>query len=328
VEGNCNQLAKAAFLTVAHNPGKTTFNPLVVHSGVGLGKTHLNQAIGNCAMREKTVSRVLYVSSEGFINECITSIRTNQQHEFSQKYRNVDILIVDDVQFLRNKETIQEEFYKTFNSLYKRGKQLVLALDRPPSELIGIEERLVSRFHWGLVTYIAPPNHDTRVAIIDQKARDRSMELPLQVCEFIARRYKSNVRELEGAINRLWAFANFQQTEVSLHFAKNVLKNFDSGPQQHLSIQDILMAVAEHFHIPAMDLVGKSRKQEVVNARHIAIYFSKQLTAHSLMSIGQHFGKRDHTTVLHALNCIENKIATSSQARIQINEIRAKIGLS
>lgn len=305
VEGAGNQFAKAASLAVAEAPGKTSFNPLVLYGGVGLGKTHLIQAIGNFALTNGTAKRVRYVSSEKFTIEFINSIQNNQTTEFSQNYRSADLLIVDDIQFFMSKERTQEEFFHTFNALHQRGKQIVLSSDRPPKDLKDLEERLLSRFQWGLVADIQPPDLETRIAILQQKADFDGIALPMDIVEYMATNITSNIRELEGALIKLMAFSSLKGTDISLDLAKMVLKDVVVRKKREISIEEIQRVVCRFYDIPDDLLRGKSRKKEIAFARQVAMYLSKEMTHYSLKSIGLHFGGRDHTTVIHAVRTIQ-----------------------
>ena len=308
VEGRSNQFAKAAALAVSEAPGKTSFNPLVFYSGVGLGKTHLIQAIGNFAKDRNTASRILYVSSEKFTIEFINSIQNNKTTEFGQIYRNVDILLVDDIQFFMSKERTQEEFFHTFNALHQKGKQIVLSSDRPPKELRGLEERLLSRFQWGLVADIQPPDLETRIAILQKKSELDNIELDTDIIEYIASNITSNIRELEGALIKLLAYSSLKGMDIDLDMAKLVLKDVVSNQRIDISIEEIQRVVCQYYKIPDDLLRGKSRKKEIAFARQLAMYLSKQMTRYSLKSIGLHFGGRDHTTVIHAIRTIDSQL--------------------
>jgi len=325
VEGSCNQFARAAAIAVSEAPGETTFNPLVVYGGVGLGKTHLIQAIGNYARLEDIVNRVIYVSSEKFTIEFIESIQKNKTTEFSNIYRNVDILIVDDIQFFIDKERTQEEFFHTFNTLHQKGKQIVLTSDRPPKELKGMEERLISRFQWGLVVDIQPPELETRIAILQKKAEENGIEIPFEVVNYIATNVTSNIRELEGALIRLLARSSLQGEDLTLELAKNVLKDLGLSKKRTFTIETIQKIVCDHFGIPDDMVRAKSRKKEIALARQLSMYMAKQYTNHSLKTIGLHFGGRDHSTVIHAINNITSLIEKDSSLDETINELRRKI---
>lgn len=306
VEGSNNQFARAASVAVAKSPGKTTFNPLVIYGGVGLGKTHLVQAVGNSVYSDRLAKRVLYVSSEKFTIEFIDSIQNNKTKEFSNNYRYVDVLLVDDIQFFINKERTQEEFFHTFNTLYQAGKQIVLTSDRPPKELRGMEERLISRFQWGLVVDIQPPDLETRIAILQRKADENGLTLPQEIIELFATNITSNIRELEGSLIRLLAESSLQGKDATMELAKGVLKDLRLTSKRNLTIEEIQRFVSNHYKIPEDQIRAKNRKKEVALARQIAMYLSKQMTNHSLKTIGLHFGGRDHSTVVHAINTIDD----------------------
>lgn len=328
VEGNSNQFAKAAALAVAEAPGKTSFNPLVIYGGVGLGKTHLIQAIGNFALRERKVKRALYVSSEKFTIEFISSIQNNKTTEFSNIYRNVDLLLVDDIQFFINKERTQEEFFHTFNTLHQNGKQIVLSSDRPPKDITGIEERLLSRFQWGLVADIQPPDLETRIAILQKKAEESGITLSNEVVQLLAINVTSNIRELEGCLIRLLAYSSLRGVDVTLQLAKEVLKDVISQKKKHITIEEIQKIVADYYHIPDDLLRAKTRKKEVALARQIAMRMAKTHTKHSLKTIGLHFGGRDHSTVIHAVNSIEKAAKRDRDLAEDLQNISQKIDLS
>ena len=330
VEGRSNQFAKAASLAVAEAPGKTSFNPLVIYGGVGLGKTHLIQAIGNFAKENGSAKIVRYLSSEKFTIEFINAIQNNRTAEFSQIYRNVDLLLVDDIQFFMSKERTQEEFFHTFNTLHQKGKQIVLSSDRPPKELVGLEERLLSRFQWGLIADIQPPDLETRIAILQQKADLDSINLPMEIIEYIATNITSNIRELEGALIKLLAFSSLRGVDINLELAKMVLKDIVVNKRRDISIEEIQRCVCQYFNIPDDLLRGKSRKKEIAFARQIAMYLSKEMTHYSLKSIGLHFGGRDHTTVIHALRTIGSLVTDKRKEKIAetIEAIKRKIELA
>ncbi|MBN2414795.1 chromosomal replication initiator protein DnaA [bacterium] len=331
VEGSGNQFAKAASLAVAEKPGETSFNPLVIYGGVGLGKTHLTQAIGNYCLETGTAKRIRYVSSEKFTIEFINSIQNNLTTEFSQIYRNVDLLLVDDIQFFMSKERTQEEFFHTFNALHQRGKQIVLSSDRPPKELKDLEERLLSRFQWGLVADIQPPDLETRIAILQQKAHMDGLALPADIIEYMATNITSNIRELEGALIKLLAFSSLKGTDINLELAKMVLKDIVVKKKRNISIEDIQRVVCDYYSIPDDLLRGKSRKKEIVFARQMAMYMAKELTSYSLKSIGLHFGGRDHSTVIHAVKSIQEALRDPSQkvkVREAVETIRKKIEIA
>jgi len=298
-----------------------------VYGGVGLGKTHLIHAIGNYARVNSNAESVLYVSSERFTTEFVQSIQRNRISEFSMFYRQIDLLIVDDVQFFSGKEKTQEEFFHIFNALHQSGKQIVLSADRPPREIQGIEERLLSRFQWGLSADVQPPGLETRIAILQRKAEDDGIELPQEVIEFIAHNVKSNIRELEGALIRLLAHSTLHQRDIDIDLAKEVLRDLMQDSKVNLTIEEIQRIVCDYLDIPEDLVRAKTRKREVVRARQIAMYFSKDLTQHSLKTIGLHFGGRDHSTVIHANKTVEDQIETDDQFRSMVDEIGRKIEL-
>ncbi|MFQ5601785.1 MAG: chromosomal replication initiator protein DnaA [bacterium] len=328
VEGHNNQFARAASLAVAESPGKTTFNPIVIYGGVGLGKTHLIQAIGNFTLVQGTANRVLYVDSEKFTIEFINSIQNHKTTEFSSIYRNVDILLVDDIQFFINKERTQEEFFHTFNALYNSGKQIVLSSDRPPKELDGVEERLISRFQWGLVADIQPPDLETRIAILQQKADENCISISGNIIEFIATNVTSNIRELEGSLIRLLAFSSLNGKDITLDLAKDVLKNLSLGKKKKILIEEIQRIVSEHFNIPDDMLRAKTRKKEIAYVRQLAMFLTKEMTKNSLKTIGLHFGGRDHSTVIHAIQTIENLTKEDKKVFEDVTVLQKKIEMS
>ena len=328
VEGSCNQFAKAASLAVAESPGKTTFNPLLVYGGVGLGKTHLIQAIGNYVVLNGKTKKIRYVSSEKFTLDFITAIQNNGTATFSKLYRNVDILVVDDIQFFTNKERTQEEFFHTFNELQQKGKQIILSCDRPPSELHGLEERLVSRFNSGLITDIQVPDLETRVAILQRKAEQDNIIIPTEVTIFIASNVTTNIRDLEGALIKLLAHASLNGEDISLDLTKRVLRDIIKRKNTNLSIETIQRKTCEHFEIKEDLIRSKTRKQEIVLARQVAMYICKTMTNFALKTIGLHFGGRDHSTVIHAYQTIEAKIKQNQIFSDEIEEIKRKIEFS
>ncbi len=331
VEGRSNQFAKAASLAVAEAPGQTSFNPIVIYGGVGLGKTHLIQAIGNFALERGNAKRIRYVSSEKFTIEFINSIQNNRTTEFGQIYRNADILVVDDIQFFMSKERTQEEFFHTFNTLHQKGKQIVLSSDRPPKELKGLEERLVSRFQWGLIADIQPPDLETRIAILQQKAERDGIDMPMEIIEYIGTNITSNIRELEGALIKLMAFSSLRGMDINVDLAKMVLKDVLVQRKRDISIEEIQRVVCEYFDFPDDLLRGKSRKKEIALARQVAMFLCKEMTHYSLKSIGLHFGGRDHTTVIHANRTIEammNDKITGHKMTETIENLKKKVEMA
>ena len=327
IEGDCNRLARSASLAIAQQPGATSFNPFLIYGGVGLGKTHLIQAIGNYVQANTNGQTVLYVSSERFTTEFVQAIQNNRVSEFSLFYRQIDLIIVDDVQFFGGKEKTQEEFFHIFNTLHQAGKQIILSADRPPRDISGIEERLLSRFQWGLSADVQAPEFETRVAILQRRAEDDGIRISRDVVEFVAHHIKSNIRELEGALIRLLAHATLHKREIDLSLAKEVLRDLIKDTRVNLTIDEIQRISCEYFDIPEDLIRGKTRKREVVQARQVAMYFSKQLTQHSLKTIGLHFGGRDHSTVIHANQSVEDHIDTNPKFAEMIEEIRQRLEL-
>nr|WP_281355383.1 chromosomal replication initiator protein DnaA [Lentilactobacillus kribbianus] len=322
VIGKGNQMAHAAALVVSEEPGKL-YNPLFFYGGVGLGKTHLMQAIGNHMLQEDPNVNVKYVTSEAFTNDFITAIQTNKNEEFRQEYRDVDILMVDDIQFFAEKEGTQEEFFHTFNDLYNNGKQIVLTSDRMPQEIPKLQERLVSRFAWGLPVDITPPDLETRIAILRSKAEADHLEIPNDTLTYIAGQIDSNVRELEGALSRVQAYAKLRKEPITTALVYEALRGMNIAHEHHeLSVADIQNKVAEYYHVSLSDLKGKKRLKSIVMPRQIAMYLSRELTNNSLPKIGKEFGGKDHTTVIHAYDKIADIITTNADLKKEINELK------
>ena len=298
VEGKSNQLAKAAALQVAENPGKS-YNPLFIYGGVGLGKTHLMQSIGNAMLAKDVGAKVSYVHSERFVGDMVRALQHNSINEFKGLYRSLDALLIDDIQFFAGKERSQEEFFHTFNALLESQKQIILTCDRYPKEVSGLEERLKSRFGWGLTVAIEPPELETSVAILKSKAALDNIDLPDEVAFFIAKRIRSNVRELEGALRRVTANSQFTGRPINLEFAKEALRDLLALQDRLVSIENIQKTVAEYYKLRVADLLSKRRSRSVARPRQVAMALAKELTNHSLPEIGDAFGGRDHTTVLH-----------------------------
>ena len=299
VEGKSNQLARAAASQVGENPGKS-YNPLFIYGGVGLGKTHLMQAIGNAMLARNPNARVSYVHSERFVGDMVKGLQHNTISAFKRSYRSLDALLIDDIQFFAGKERSQEEFFHTFNALLEGQRQIVLTCDRYPKEVYGLEERLKSRFGWGLTVSIEPPELETSVAILMRKAEASGVELPEEVAFFIAKRIRSNVRELEGALRRVMANSEFTGKPISLDFAKEALRDLLALQERLVSIENIQKTVADYYKLRVGDLLSKKRSRSVARPRQVAMALAKELTNHSLPEIGDAFGGRDHTTVLHA----------------------------
>lgn len=303
VEGKSNQLAKAACLQVAGNPA-LAYNPLFLYGGVGLGKTHLMHAIGNQIIANNPKARVLYLHSERFVADMVKALQTNAMNEFKRYYRNVDALLIDDIQFFAGKDRTQEEFFHTFNALLESQQQVILTCDRYPKEINGVEERLKSRFGWGLTVAVEPPELETRVAILMSKAEQTGIDLPYEVAFFVAKRIRSNVRELEGALKRIVANAHFTGKAITLDFVKDALRDLLALQDKLVTIENIQRTVAEYYKIKVADLLSKRRNRSVARPRQTAMALAKELTNHSLPEIGDAFGGRDHTTVLHACRMI------------------------
>ncbi|MEK5187255.1 chromosomal replication initiator protein DnaA [Enterococcus sp. FSL R5-0957] len=322
VIGKGNQMAHAAALVVAEDPG-SIYNPLFFYGGVGLGKTHLMHAIGHQMLQSQPNAKVKYVSSETFANDFINSIQNKTAEEFRQEYRNVDLLLVDDIQFFAEKEATQEEFFHTFNALYNEGKQIVLTSDRLPNEIPKLQERLVSRFAWGLSVDITPPDLETRTAILRKKAAAERLEIPDDTLSYIAGQIDSNIRELEGALVRVQAFAAMNSEDISTSLAADALKTLKSGKgHPQLSILQIQEEVAKYYHIQLKDLKGKKRVKSIVVPRQIAMYLARELTDNSLPKIGAEFGGKDHTTVIHAHEKIQQLMDSSGSMQNEVSEIK------
>ena len=305
VSGTNNRLAYASAVAVADSPGDT-YNPLYIWGNSGLGKTHLMQSIGHHVLRNDPTKRVLYVSSETFTNEMITAIGSNTNEKFRQKYRQIDVLLIDDIQFLGGKEGTQDEFFHTFNTLYQDNKQIVISGDRPPEEIQLLEERIRSRFKWGMITDIKPPDYETRVAILQKKAQYNHMDIDISVLSYIANNVSSNIRELEGALTRVSGFSRlYPDRSIDIELAQAALKDYiGADAQKMITIPRIIDIVCERYHIRAEDVRSKKKPKEIAYPRQIAMYLSRKLTEEPLSNIGSYFGGRDHTTVIHACNKI------------------------
>jgi chromosomal replication initiator protein len=325
VIGNSNRFAHAASLAVAESPAKA-YNPLFIYGGVGLGKTHLMHAIGHYILQHNHKAKVVYVSSEKFTNELINSIKDDKNVEFRNKYRNVDVLLIDDIQFIAGKERTQEEFFHTFNDLHEANKQIILSSDRPPKEIPTLEDRLRSRFEWGLIADIQPPDFETRIAILKKKADVENLNIPNEVMVYIASKIKSNIRELEGALIRIVAYSSLTNREVSVDLATEALKDIISNKQtKHITIELIQDVVSSYFNLRIEDFKSTRRTRNVAYPRQIAMYLSRKLTDMSLPKIGEEFGGRDHTTVIHAYEKISEGLKSDEALQHTINEITKKI---
>ena len=321
VPGPGNRFAHAAALAVSEAPAKQ-YNPLFIYGPVGLGKTHLMQAIAHEIVRRVPQFKVLYISSEKFTNQLITAIQNRSTQQFRNKYRNLDLLLIDDIHFIAEKEATQEEFFHTFNTLYDAHKQIVVSSDRPPRDIPGLEERLVSRFAWGLITDIQPPDFETRVAILKKKMEKEIVDVPDDVAYFIASKIKSNIRELEGALIRVVAYCTLTNSRLDLKTAQDILKDSLKEEEQKISIEKIQRIVATYFNLRLSDLRAKRRSQSIARPRQIAMYLVRTLTSHSLPEIGEYFGGRDHTTVLHAFNKFEKEVDNNAKTRMLMEELK------
>ena len=314
VEGKSNQLAKAASIQVGQNPGKA-YNPLFIYGGVGLGKTHLMHAVGNLITDHKADAKVVYLHSERFVGDMVKGLQHNKIDEFKRFYRSVDALLIDDIQFFAKKERSQEEFFHTFNSLLEGDQQIIITCDRYPKEVDGLEERLKSRFGWGLTVAIEPPELETRVAILMSKAEQSKVDLPNEVAFFIAKRIRSNIRELEGALRRVIANAQFTGKPITMAFAKDALRDLLALQDRLITIENIQKTITEYYKIRGSDLLSKRRNRSIARPRQVAMSLCKELTNHSLPEIGDAFGGRDHTTVLHACRKINELKETDTRIR-------------
>jgi len=325
VIGNSNRFAHAASLAVAESPAKA-YNPLFIYGGVGLGKTHLMHAIGHYILQNNPNSKVAYVSSEKFTNELINSIKDDKNEEFRQKYRNVDILLIDDIQFIGGKERTQEEFFHTFNALHDANKQIILSSDRPPKEINTLEDRLRSRFEWGLIADIQTPDFETRMAILKKKAEVENLNVPNEVMVYIATKIKSNIRELEGALIRIVAYSSLTNRQITVDLATEALKDIISKKQgKNITISIIQDIVSSYFDLRVEELKSQRRTRNVSNPRQIAMYLSRKLTDMSLPKIGEEFGGRDHSTVIHAYEKISDNLKTDESLQHTVADIIKKL---
>ena len=324
VVGGSNQFAHAAARAVSTHPGKN-YNPLFIYGGVGLGKTHLINAIGHETLVKKGSGSVMYLSSESFTNELIAHLRRNRMAEFKNKFRRTDVLILDDVQFLSGRERTQEEFFHTFNALHEANKQIILTSDKFPHEIRGLEERLRNRFEWGLIADIQPPDLETRVAILQKKARTKRISLPDEVALFIAAHVTSNVRELEGGLTRLGALAALNQAKLTVNFAKQALHDLLAAPARDVSIESVQKTVSKYFGIRVADITSKRRTKFITLPRQVAMFLCRKLAASSYPMIGMRFGGKDHTTVLHACHTIETRLKQDEELRDILTRIEIMI---
>ena len=324
VVGDNNKFAYAAAMAVSNAPGRE-YNPLFIYGGVGLGKTHLLQATGNRVYFQYPNLRILYTQTEEFLNEMIKSIQEYSTVQFKQKYREIDLLLIDDIHFLSGKERLQEEFFHTFNALFEAKKQIVITSDRPPKEISGLEERVISRFHWGLMVDLQPPDFETRLAILRSKIQSNNIQISDSVVSYIASNIKSNIRELEGCLIKLLAHSSIYKTDISVELAKRILIDFIKEKEKRITLERITKTVSEFYDIDAEEIKGDKRSKSVVQARQIAIYLARKLTNLSLKEIGNNFGKRDHSTILHSFNKIENLTRKNKRIKGDITTIKSKL---
>ena len=324
VAGSSNQFAYAAAMAVANNPA-TTYNPLFIYGGVGLGKTHLANAIGNAILKKSPHMRICYYTSEKFMNELINSLRYNRMDEFRNKFRSMDVILIDDIQFIAGKERTQEEFFHTFNALYESHKQIIVTSDKFPKDIPGLEERLRSRFEWGLIADIQPPDVETKLAILKMKAEQNSINLPDDVALFLANSICNNVRELEGYLIRIGAYASLTAISVSLEMAREVLKDILVERNRELSVEEIIKRVSIHFNMKISDMKSAKRLKAVVLPRQIAMYLARQLTSSSYPEIGDRFGGKDHSTIIHAIRKIDKLMVEDFQLRSTIENLRKEL---
>lgn len=327
IEGDCNRLARSAGWAIAENPGKTAFNPLLVYSAVGLGKTHLVHAIGLQVKENFPDKTVLYVKTNDFVNQYIDSVRNNNQNDFIHFYQMIDVLIMDDIQFLAGKEKTQDVFFHIFNHIHQNNKQLVLTSDKPPVELKGMEPRLLSRFKWGLAADLQVPDLETRIAILQKKLFKDGIEMPYEVIEYLAYCISTNIREMEGALISILAQSTLNKKAITLELAKQMIDKFVKNTAREISIDYIQKIVCDYFGLPLETINSRTRKRDVVQARQLAMYFSKKHTKSSLANIGLHCGNKDHATVLHACRTVNNLLETDKRFRTYVEEIDKKLKL-
>lgn len=328
IEGDCNRLARSAGVAIAKRPGGTAFNPLVIFGDVGLGKTHLAHAIGNEILNRYEDKAVLYVTCDKFGNQIIQSIKNNAVNDFVNFYQQIDALIVDDIQFLENKTKTQEIFFNIFNQLHQSGKQVILTSDRPPKDLQGIQERLISRFKWGLSADLQAPDLETRMAILESKMTQEGVELPQDVVEFISYNIQNNIRELEGVLTGLIAQSSLNRREINMDLAKEVIQNFVRQINKEITVEFIQELVADHFNVAVDRLAGKTRKRQVVIARQLSMFLAKKLTDKSLKAIGENFGGRDHSTVIYSCRTVQDLMETDVIFKETVDELEKKIKMS
>lgn len=328
VEGECNRLARNAGLHIAQKPGTTAFNPLMIFGGTGCGKTHLIQAVGNEIRRMHPLKSVLYVSAEKFINQFIDHSKNNEISDFIHFYQMIDVLLLDDIHFFVSAAKTQDVFFAIFNHLHQNGKQIILTSDTAPNELEGMQGRLLSRFRWGLHAEITAPDYDTRRAILEMKMHNEGLEIDDEVVQYIAYNVQENIRDLEGTVISLFAQATLNRKEIDLALAKQVLRNFVKTNSQGLDIAEIQKMVSSFYHVPETDILSRSRKQEIVQARQIIMYLAKKFTKNSFKSIGDHFNGKDHTTVMHSCQTVKDRLDTDTAYREKFMELHHKVQLA
>lgn len=328
VEGDCNRLSRAAGYAVAKKPGGTAFNPLFLHGGSGVGKSHLLQAIGNHIKQITPSKTVLYIQADKFINQFIDSAKNNATNEFINFYNLIDVLLIDDIQFFAGKEKSQEIFFNIFNHLHNNGKQLCITSDRPPKDLEGIEERLLSRLKWGLMAEMTMPDYDTRYTILEKKMYADGVILPKEVVEYVAYNINTNIRDLEGAMIALLAQASLVKRDIDIELAKKIIKNYVKSVSREVSVEYIQKTVCEYIGISTDLLKENTRKREVVNARQISMYLAKKYTKNSLKEIGRHFGNKDHSTVIHSIQVVDNLLEVDKKFQEDMEELKKRINLS
>jgi chromosomal replication initiator protein len=324
VTGPCNRLPHAACVAVAEKPGNA-YNPLFIHGGVGLGKTHLLQAVCQTLLERDATARILYLSCDSFINQFITAVETGDMATFRHRYRHVDLLVIDDIHFLAGRDRTQEEFFHTFNTLYHQHKQIILSADCPPSEIPELEERLVSRFNWGLVARIEKPCYETRVAILKKKAKLRGLEIPDDVVCYVAAKVENNTRELEGAITKLQGMSLLQNGQIDLELAKTALGDTATAEQRRITIQQILDAVTKYYNVRLSDLQSKKRHKSIAFPRQVCMFLARRHTRYSLEEIGGYFGGRDHTTVLHAIRTVDQDCKDDRDIANQLTQLETQL---
>jgi chromosomal replication initiator protein len=328
IEGDCNRLARSAGYAVANKPGGTAFNPLLIYGGVGLGKTHLAHAIGISIKEQHPNKTVLYVGSEKFAHQFIDAIKHQSTNDFIHFYQMVDVLIIDDVQFFAGKTKTMDVFFSVFNHLHQNGKQIILTSDKPPVEMQDMEQRLLSRFKWGLSADLTPPDLETRIAILQRKMYGNGIELPSEIVEYLAYSINTNIREMEGAWTSLLAQASLNKKAITLELAKQMIDKFVKSTSREISIEYIQKVVCDYFSLPMEILKSKTRKREVVQARQISMFFSKKLTKSSLANIGAHCGGKDHATVLHACRTVSNLSETDKQFKVYLADLEKKLAIN